>query len=54
MSHTPGATGHEAPSSAAKANESKSYRDILSASSDPATPNNPEGVHMTSAKSLVH
>ena len=54
MPHTPGATGHEAPSSAAKANESKSYRNLLTAGSDPATPNNPEGEHMTSVRSLVH
>jgi len=54
MSHTPGATGHEALSSAAKTNESKSYRDVLTTGSDSATPNNPKGLHMTSAKSLVH
>jgi len=54
MSHTPGATCLVAPSSAAKANESKSYRDVLTAGSDPANPNNPEEVHMTSAKNLVH
>ena len=54
MSHTPGAAGHEALSSAAKANESKTYRDVLTAGSDPSSPNNPEGVHMASAESLVH
>jgi hypothetical protein len=50
MFHTPGATCHETPSSATKTNESKSYMDVVTAGSDPAHPNNPEGVHMTSAK----
>jgi len=54
MSHTPGAICHEALLSTAKANESKSYRDVVTAGSDLANPNNPEGVQMTSAKNLVH
>jgi hypothetical protein len=49
-----GATCHEAPSSTAKANESRSYRDELTAGQDPVKVNNPGGVRMTSTKILVH
>lgn len=58
MSATPGTTCHEALPPAAKANEPKSYRDVLTAGSassisHPANVNNPGGVHVTSANHLV-
>ena len=59
MSATVGATCHGAAPPAAKANEPKSYRDVLTACSTSsilylANPNNPKGVHMTSAYDLGH
>jgi histidinol-phosphate/aromatic aminotransferase/cobyric acid decarboxylase-like protein len=59
MSTTLGATCCGAPPPAAKANEPKLYRDVLTACSTSsilylANPNNPKGVHMTSAFDVIH
>jgi len=59
MSTTLVAMCHGAPPPAAKANEPKSYRDVLTACSTfsvlyLANPNNQKAVDMTSAYDLVH